>query len=820
MRWMNRGTAVSQNEGSIGNAPVMRYEVNPDYGLTEKQVQEYKYAGWGNVEVSTPIRTKKEIVHDNIFTYFNLIFAVLTALLCMVGSFRNLTFLPVIIANILIGIVQEIRAKKVLEELTMLNAPHAFVVREGKISRVESKELVLDDIVVFQAGNQICADAVVVSGEIQVNESLLTGESDEITKEKGRQLMSGSFVVSGECRARLTAVGEASYISRLTLEAQTMQKRENSEMIRSLNKLVKFVGIVLVPIGLLLFIQGFFMNHETLRDSITSMVAAIIGMIPEGLYLLASVALAVSAMRLAKKNVLLHDMKSIETLARVDVLCVDKTGTITENKMSVKEIMPAEVLSSSDRESSIEDEGKILKVVGDFVASMSSDNSTMEAMKAYFTEKSGKPADTVFPFTSALKYSCAVFGEEIYVLGAPEVILREEYEKYEGEISKYAQKGYRVLVFGESEDRPEDGKLNGKVRPLAYILLTNPIRKKASETFSYFTEQGVEVKVISGDNPLTVSEIAKEAGIRNAELYVDAATLRTKEDIGWAVGKYTVFGRVTPAQKREFVHALKKQGRTVAMTGDGVNDILALKDADCSVAMASGSEAAVQASQVVLLESDFACMPSVVMEGRRVVNNIQRSASLFLVKNIFSFLLAILAVVFSFTYPLKPAQIALISMFTIGIPAFFLALQPNEERIQGHFISNVLIKALPGGLTDVFAVGAMVLFAHVFGVDPVDTSTAATMLLAIVGFMILYRICQPFNKVRVAVWIGCILGLLGCSIFFPELFAITGMSEKCAMLFVVFSIAIDSVFRFLTATVKLMRKWCRKYLCKVDKEVI
>jgi cation-transporting ATPase E len=820
MSWINRGAAAPQNEGSIGNAPVMRYEVNPNYGLTEKHVQEYQSAGWGNVEVPSPVRTEKEIVYDNMFTYFNLIFAILSALLCMVGSFRNLTFLPIIIANILIGIFQEIRAKRVLEELTMLNAPHAFVVREGKISRVESKELVLDDIVVFRAGNQICADAVVVSGEIQVNESLLTGESDEITKGEGKQLMSGSFVVSGECRARLTAVGEASYISRLTLETKTMQRGENSEMIRSLDKLVKFVGIILVPIGVLLFIQGFFMNHETLRDSITSMVAATIGMIPEGLYLLASVALVVSAMRLAKKNVLLHDMKSIETLARVDVLCVDKTGTITENKMSVKEMIAAGPLHSPDKESQIEDEGKILKMVGDFVASMSNDNSTMEALKAFFTEKDGKTADFVFPFTSALKYSYAVFERETYVLGAPEVVLREEYEKYEGKVLEYAKKGYRVLVFGESEDRPEDGKLNGKVRPLAYILLTNPIRKKALETFAYFNEQGVEVKVISGDNPLTVSEVAKEVGIRNAELYVDAATLRTREDIEWAVRKYTVFGRVTPVQKREFVHALKRQGRTVAMTGDGVNDVLALKDADCSVAMASGSEAAVQVSQVVLLESDFACMPSVVMEGRRVVNNIQRSASLFLVKNIFSFLLAILAVVFSFTYPLKPAQIALISMFTIGIPAFFLALQPNEERIQGHFISNVLIKALPGGLTDVFAVGAMVLFAHVFGVDPVDTSTAATMLLSIVGFMILYRICQPFNKVRVAVWTGCILGLLGCSIFFPDLFAITGMSEKCAMLFVVFSIATDSVFRFLTATVKLLRKWCGKYLFEVDKEEI
>lgn len=776
-----------------------RYNPDPEAGLSMAQVEEHRADGWRNVSVAPPAQTTKEIIRENVCTYFNLIFLVLAILLCLVGSFRDLTFLPVIIFNTLIGIVQEIRAKNVLEKLNMLNAPHASVVRDGKKSLVDSEDLVLDDIVIFKAGNQICADAIVVSGEVRVNESLLTGESDEITKAPGAELMSGSFVVAGECRARLDKVGVDSYISKLTLEAKAMKKGEQSEMIRSLDKLVKFVGIALIPIGITLFVQGFFFNDQSFRNSIVSMVAAVIGMIPEGLYLLASVALAVSSMRLAHKKVLLHDMKSIETLARVNVLCVDKTGTITENSMSVKNMIPT-------KEYDAEKMPELTGLLSDFVGAMSSDNSTMEALKDYFKTKTGQSASKVVPFTSVTKYSGVMFGEKSYVIGAPEFVLREDYDTYKPDISEYARKGYRVLVFGSYDEALDGGKLTGKVLPMAYVLLANPIRKEAPETFAYFAEQGVEVKVISGDNPLTVSEVAKEAGIANAEEYVDATTLQTDEDIANAIAKYTVFGRVTPAQKRQFVHALKDQGKTVAMTGDGVNDVLALKDADCSVAMASGSDAACQAAQVVLLESNFACMPSVVLEGRRVVNNIQRSASLFLVKNIFSFLLSLFSVVFMMNYPLQPSQISLISMFTIGIPGFFLAFQPNKDVIKGHFLTNVVLKALPAGLTDVLAVAAMAIFGQTFGLSETDISTAGTMLLAIVGFMILFKICEPFNWMRGIVWVGSIIGLLGCSIFLPKLFAITGMSTKCIMLFVVFSIATEPLFRYLTKLVSGLRK--------------
>lgn len=783
--------------------PTTRYRPDHQTGLTAQQVQEHRMHGWTNQPVDPPSKTTKEIIQENVFTYFNLIFLVLAVLLCLVGSFRDLTFLPVIVLNTLIGIIQETRAKKVLDNLTMLNAPHAMVIRDGKKSQINAEDLVVDDIVIFEAGNQVCADAEVCAGEVQVNESLLTGESDEITKRKGDQLMSGSFIVSGQCHARLDKVGADSYISRLTLEAKAMQNTEQSEMIRSLDKLVKWVGVAIIPIGIILFIQAFVFQGEGFQSSVTSMIAAVIGMIPEGLYLLASVALAVSSIRLAQKKVLLHDMKCIETLARVNVLCVDKTGTITENTMEVQDVIPTKEY----------EEGKLRplsELLGDFTAAQSSDNITMEAMKRYFKIASGKKAVAKTGFSSASKYSSVTFEEASYVLGAPEFVLKEQYENYEEAISAHASKGARVLVFGTAKEEPDGKPLKEAVTPLAYVLLANPIRQEAKETFTYFAEQGVEVKVISGDNPLTVSEVAKEAGIAGAERYVDASTLHTEEEMRAAVLNNAVFGRVTPNQKRKFVQILKEEGKTVAMTGDGVNDVLALKDADCSIAMASGSDAAAQASQLVLLESDFSCMPEVVLEGRRVVNNIQRSASLFLVKNIFSFLLSLVSFVFMFTYPLEPSQISLISMFTIGVPAFFLALEPNKNIIKGHFLTNVFLKALPAALTDVLAVGALVIFGRTFGVSSADISTAATMLLSIVGFMILYTISAPMNVLRGVILGGCIVGLLFCSIFLNDLFAITGMTTKCVMLFVVFAIVTEPVLRYLTWLIGKLRFYYKR----------
>ena len=800
---MARRKKLQVEEKKERRLPTTRY--NPEYkkGLASQQVQEHRLHGWTNKAVEPPSKTTKEIVHENVFTYFNLIFVVLAVLLCLVGSFRDLTFLPVIIANTLIGIIQEIRAKQVLDKLTMLNAPRASVVRDGKRTVINAEDLVVDDIVIFKAGDQVCADAEVSAGEVQVNESLLTGEADEITKRKGDKLMSGSFIVSGQCHARLDKVGEDSYISKLTLQAKAMQSKEQSEMIRSLDKLVKCVGVAIIPIGIVLFSQAFFIQHDGFRESVTSMIAAVIGMIPEGLYLLASVALAVSSIRLAQKKVLLHDMKCIETLARVDVLCVDKTGTITENTMKVQKLIKTDEYDEKEK-------GGLSLLVGDFAAAMTNDNITMAALKEYFTKASGKKVLSKTGFSSATKYSSVTFEDGAYVLGAPEFVLKEKYDDYAEEITEYASTGSRVLAFGIYDGEVDGKPLTHGILPFGFVLLANPIREAAKETFEYFAEQGVEVKVISGDNPVTVSNVAKQAGIKNADRYVDASEFEDEQSMRKALLNNTVFGRVTPSQKRKFVRILKEAGHTVAMTGDGVNDVLALKDADCSIAMASGSDAAAQASQLVLLESDFSCMPEVVLEGRRVVNNIQRSASLFLVKNIFSFLLSVASVVFMFTYPLEPSQVSLISMFTIGVPAFFLALEPNKNMIKGHFLTNVLLKALPAALTDALAVAALVIFGRTFDVSSTDISTAATMLLAIVGFMILYKISAPMNKIRFSIVSGCIAGLLFCSIFLKDLFAITSMTKECIMLFVVFAIATEPVLRYLTTLVEKVKYYYLK----------
>lgn len=796
-------TRTTEKKSELIRQPVKRIEASPTLGLTRQQAEERMVKGWNNAPVDPPSKTVKEIITSNLFTYFNLIFATIAALLIFVGAFRDLTFLPVILCNTMVGIIQEIRSKKVLDNLNVLNAPKATVVRDGNPQVLPADQVVLDDVVIFAAGNQICADAIVLEGEVQVNESLLTGESDEITKKPGDSLMSGSFIVSGSCHARLDKVGADSYISKLTLEAKASRQGEQSEMIRSLNRLVQIVGFLIIPIGAVLFGQQYLLGNSSIKESVQGMVAAVIGMIPEGLYLLASVALVVSVMRLAGKKVLVHDMKCIETLARVNVLCVDKTGTITENTMKVSNVVPLEPYDPDAME-------PLHALIGDFAHAMSRDNITMAAMQEYFTENTGKIASSVTSFSSAFKYSSATFEETSYVLGAPEFVLREDYASYQEIIETYGNEGYRVLVFGAYEGIPDGKELTEKVVPYGLVLLANPIRKEAWETFQYFADQGVDIKVISGDNPVTVSRVASQAGIAHSENYIDASTLQTEEEIDRAVLEYTVFGRVTPAQKRQFVRSLKKAGKTVAMTGDGVNDVLALKDADCSVAMASGSDAAAQASQLVLLESNFSCMPSVVLEGRRVVNNIERSASLFLVKNIFSFLLAMFSMAFMMTYPLEPSQISLIGMFTIGIPAFLLAMEPNKKMIQGHFLSNVLLKALPAGLTDVLIVGFLTVFGKVFGLTNEEISTAATLLLAIVGLMILFNISKPMNKFRWVIWFGMVAGLLFCSIFLKDLFAIGKITTKCGLVLIIFAIATEPLLRYISILIRNISNWKKR----------
>ena len=765
-------------------------------GLNENEVAARVNAGLVNkADISTD-KSVKEIIRSNTLTYFNLIFFIIAVLLCVVGSFRNLTFLPVVIGNSLIGIFQEIRAKKTLEKMSILNAPHAVAIRSGRQVKISTDELVKDDVVVFSAGDQICADAVVISGNIKVNEALLTGESDEIEKVGGSSLMSGSFVVSGQCCARLVNVGEEAYIYKLTKEAKEMGSGEQSEMVKSINQIFKWMGIAIIPIGLILFYQSYWINHETFKTGIVSTVAAITGMIPEGLYMLTTIALALGTIRLAQQKVLLHDMKSIEALARVDVLCVDKTGTITEPNMTVDNVYCLNNGLITPEE--------LKGLFVDYATAAVDNNATMLAIKDYAAALNTngmynkRTAVSVQPFSSTDKFSTITFRDGTFILGAPEFVMKDNFESVASEITPFAEKGYRVLLLAKKAD-------SGVTEPLGFVVLSNPIRKGAVKTFQYFNEQNVAIKVISGDSPKTVSEVAKQAGIANSDKYIDASLLDTDEKIKQAAVQYTVFGRVTPKQKQKLVQALQEAGHTVAMTGDGVNDILAMKDADCSVAMASGSEAASQAAQVVLMDSDFSKMPDVVFEGRRVVNNIQRSSSLFLVKNIFSLLLSVFSAVFLITYPLEPSQISLIGMFTIGIPGFLLALEPNKNRIQGHFLKNVLLKALPAGLADVLAVGALVVCGNVFSLPKEDIATASTMLLCVIGFMILINISKPFTPIKYGILALNVTGLVLCGIFLKSLFALTSMkSEISILLMVVFSFAGESIYRNLRKLIELL----------------
>jgi len=733
------------------------------------------------------------IIFRNIFTYFNLIFAILATLLILAGSYRNLTFLPVVVANALIGIVQQIRAKRILDKLTLISESVYEVNRDGKTISVPSGKLKYGDIVCLESGCQIPADAEVTDGKISVNESLLTGESDEIEKVPGTELMSGSFVVSGSCCARLTKTGEDSYIAKLSQKAKEI-KEKPSEMVGDIDRIVKAFGIAIIPIGVLLMYQGMVTNGQDFSTAVVSMVGAVIGMIPEGLYLLVTVALALSAARLAKKNVLLHDMRSTETLARVDVLCVDKTGTITTNEMRVTKVFLPEGHYDSELEGA-------KTLLASYIATTQDNNITSRALKEYFPD--GQSMDSpetevdVRPFSSKLKYSEIDTENGVYRFGAPAVILSEEIMKNnDSVISECTSKGERVLVLAEEF---ETGK---GFEPVVFVSLENGLRQNAKETFQYLESQEVRVMVISGDDPRTVSSIAESVEIKDSGKYVDATTLDTDSKISKAVDEYTVFGRVKPEQKKQIVEALKAKGLRVAMTGDGVNDILAMKEADCSVAMGAGSDAAMQAAQVVLLDSDFSHMKEIIGEGRRDINNLTRSATLFLYKNIFSMLLAIFSIINAFTYPLKPSQISLVSMFNIGIPAFLLAMEANEKKQHGRFLKVTLIKSLPAALTSFFAIAALVVFGKVFSISETDIGVASTILLSFVGFLILWRICRPRNRYRKGVIGLCIVGFIACAWFASDLFAMDYMSRQCVMLAAVFAIAQESLMRNITDIVE------------------
>lgn len=753
-------------------------------GLTTQEVEARKERGEVNQQDLGPEKTTRQIVHENVFTYFNLIFLVITILILLGGSFTisDFLFLPVVITNALMGIFQEIRSQKTLRKLTIVSVPTVLVQRDGKQQRINVDQLVLDDIIYLQAGDQISVDAKVVSGVLSTDESILTGESDEIVKQRGDKLFSGSYVVSGDGMAKVTKVGANTYAAQLVQKAKATVRNDQGEMVRAIDRIVKWIGIIIIPLGLIMVGQSIFINHLTFGQAINGMVAAVIGMIPEGLYLLVTVALATSAVRLAHRKVLLHNMHSIEQLSRVDTLCIDKTGTITEPDMQVKRVVTVNG----------QDPDKVQAAIANSVWQFSADNETMRALQAYFPQQQGKKANRVIPFKSANKYSGLVYDNDTVAIGAPENLLQDKFADYQEMVNQYSSKGYRVLVYGRYGQAIADDQFAHAIEPLAFVILHNPVRKNAVATFEFFAQQDVNIKVISGDNPVTVSAVAKAAGIQGAQNYIDARKIKD-ENIVDAAEHNTVFGRVTPDQKRRLVKALQSQGHTVAMTGDGVNDILAMKTADCSVAMASGASAAMNAASIVLLRSDFSTMPKIVDEGRRTVNNIQRSASLFLIKNIFSFLLAVLTICTTMSYPLRSSQVSLISAFMIGIPGYLLTFEPDHSRIKGHFIRTVLSNAAPAALVDVFAIGLLMMVGNIFQMSNADVSTVSAFIMAFVGIVMLVYLSRPLTWIRELTVLVSAVGFITAVSLMGELFRFVRPSLLVAALGLVFLLAAEAV---------------------------
>ena len=754
------------------------YDADVDFGLTTEEALLRKEQGLQNKPTAKTGRTEGQIIRENVCTFFNLVFVVMAVLLFIAGSsVVNMTFMVVVIINAIIGCFQEIRAKRAVDKLTLLSVHTVKTLRDGALQDIRYDALVRDDIVLYGPGDQISADGILRSGHLYVNESLLTGEADAIEKHPGDALLSGSFVVTGNGKMQLTAVGDEAFATKLALEAKKNPRAARSEMMRSLDYMIRFIGIALIPIGLLLFYQQYTGQGLGLRQSVEATVAALVGMIPEGLYLLVSVALAVSSLKLTQKRVLVQDMHCVETLARVDVLCVDKTGTITEPKMHAEDMIP---LGDLD-----------LQYLGQVIIALygndSPENETARALQTRFPGQSPWTQTAEVPFSSEYKWKSATFQEAgTFMIGAPESILGGAFPEVSEKAGHWSGLGYRVLLLAGYDGCPAPGEVEAqRLTPQALLLLTNRIRPEAPETFSYFASQGVRIKVISGDNPATVSDVARRAGIENADKYMDSSSLQTEEDFLQAAENYTVFGRVTPDQKKQLIRAFKQKGHTVAMTGDGVNDVLAMKEADCGIAMAGGAQAASQIAQLVLLDADFAAMPSIVDEGRRVINNIQRAAALFLVKNIFSLFLSLITVVAGWPYPFAPINLSLISALTIGVPSFFLAMEPNYERVQGRFLSSVLRRAFPGGLTNIFMVVAAQLLLMPQGIPMGQIQTVCTAILAVNGMMVLLSVCRPFDLFRRLVWFAMAGALLFSFLLLGQLFQLQAVDASARLVMVV-----------------------------------
>lgn len=756
----------------------------------EARIQENKVNG--NFQIKT--KSIGQIFFTNIFTLFNIVNLILAAFVIYVQSYRNVLFMAVVFWNLFIGVFQEIRSKRIIDRLSLLSAPEATVIRNGNQETIRLEQIVLDDLMLLYNGNEVCSDAVIIEGSCEVNESMLTGENVPIHKHAGDELLSGSFLISGHVRARVTHIGKDNYVNQITSKAKYI-KKNNSEMLSSIKKIIKIVSICLFPITALLFYKQLQMPEIDFTQAVVSTVAAVIGMIPSGLVLLISMVLAVSVIKLSKKNTLVQELYCIENLSKVDVLCLDKTGTLTEGKMNLEDIVPFNEADFSTFD--------IKKALYQFSHTLDDNNSTFIAVKErseefFDTKNTDVPAGTaaVFPpkwpvhqmlsFSSERKWSMVDFKEEgCFVMGAAEFIFPDAGEPLRKKADLFTRKGMRVLVFAHAKEHSPDGMtLPAQLRPIAFLLLTDKLRADAEETLAYFDRQGVTIKIISGDHPAAVAYITARAGLRNADRYVDASTLTTDEELELAASTYQIFGRVTPDQKLKLVKALQKQGHTVAMTGDGVNDVLALKEADCSIAMQSGSDAARNVAQIVLLDSSFSSMPAIVAEGRQTINNVQRSAALYLTKTIYSTILACCFVFLNEPYPFVPIQTTLTGALTIGIPSFILALEPNRNRVRGRFLKNILCLAIPGGLVVVLSVFATEIFGNVFLLSNAAISTLATYALFIASAVELFKVCRPFNPMRRGMF-GALVGIFFmAATFFSDFFSLLPLLRWQNILFV------------------------------------
>ena len=751
-------------------------------GLTDEQVRERIEEGKVNADENPNTRTYKQIVRENTLTFFNFLNLVLLILVLVVGSYKNAFFVGIIIINTLIGIAQEIRAKITIDKLAILTARKSIVIRESQKWTVPTEELVLDDIVCLKTGDQVPADARILEGSLEVNESLLTGESDNLPKNEGDELFSGSFVTSGEACCQIIHVGKENYASQITSEAKEF-KRHNSELKNSLNAILKVISIIIVPLGGLLFYKQYYLAGDSFRDSVVSMVAGVLGMIPEGLVLLTSVALTLGALVLANKKTLVQELYCIETLARVDTLCLDKTGTITEGTMCVERVepyipgsKPAEENSAVPLEISEENTDQLTeieKIMAGLMHVLKDQNATIDALRKRFPAKQNLTLEHVIPFSSDRKYSGAVFEETgTCLMGAAQFLFPEENSELTACCQQYAEEGLRVLVLAVSPEKAEGTELPEGLKPLGLLLLTDVIRQEAPDTLEFFDSQEVDLKVISGDDPVTVASIARRAGLKNADQFVDATTLETEEQLYEAVSQYSVFGRVTPQQKKQMVQALKAQGHTVAMTGDGVNDVLALKEADCSIAMAQGSDAAKNIANVVLLDSNFASMPHIVNQGRRVVNNIRTAASMFLIKTMFSVMLSLLTIFFGNSYPFEPIQMSLISACAVGIPTFLLAQENNYEKIDHTFLRHVFLNAFPAAITISSCVFAIMLVCQNVYHSNAMLNTACVLVTGWNYMAALKTVYAPLNTYRKVIIYGMQFIFFAAAVIFQKLLAL------------------------------------------------